>query len=189
MTSPAVRLTRPMAGTAAVGGRAALRWIALFKLAKAALLVGVAVAAFGLLGSALRDRALQQLTAWVGWLASATEFRGLRATMGGLLERALTALLRWLGDATPTRLEITGLVALAYAAVLGAEGVGLWLAKSWAELFSVAVTASLIPVEVWEVVRRTTVLRVGVLVLNVAVVVYLARRVARERAARAALAA
>lgn len=146
----------------------------------------VAAAAFGLLGEVLRDRAVAALTGWVERLAGATEFRGLRGALGAALERALAALLRWLGDATPTRLEVTGLVALAYAAVLGAEGVGLWLARPWAELFSVAVTASLIPLEVWEIFLRATPIRVGVLVLNVAVVVYLARRVRRERARRQA---
>lgn len=166
-------------------GRRALEWIAAFKLLKAALLVGVAAAAFGLLGDRVRADAVLRLTEWVAHLAAATEFRGLRGALGGVLERALMALLHWLGEATPTRLEITGLVALAYAAVLGTEGVGLWMAKSWAELFSVAVTASLIPFEVWEVARGVTVLRVGVLVLNVAVVVYLARHVTRERGERA----
>lgn len=166
------------------GDRTPLRWIAAFKLAKAGSLVGVAAAAFGLLGDALRDRAVQQLTVWVARLAAATELQGVRGALGATLERALAALLRWLGDATPTRLEVTGVVALLYAAVLTAEGVGLWLAKPWAEWFSVGVTASLIPFEVWEVARRVTLLRVAVLVLNVAVVVYLARRVVRERAAR-----
>lgn len=181
----------PVPGRAALGpvrppegNRAPLRWIAVFKLAKAASLAGVAAAAFGLLGDALRDRAVRQLTAWVTRLAAATELQGVRGALGGTLERVLAALLHWLGDATPTRLEVTGVVALLYAAVLTAEGVGLWLAKPWAEWFSVAVTASLIPFEVWEVARRVTLLRVAVLALNVAVVVYLARRVVRERATR-----
>lgn len=46
--------------------------------------------------------------------------------------------------------------------------------------------ASLIPFEVYEIVRRVTVLRIAVFVVNVVVVVYLARRVLRERRARAA---
>lgn len=164
--------------------RGPLRWIAAFKLAKAASLVGVAAAAFGLLGDALRDRAVRQLTAWVARLAAATELQGARRALGGTLERLLATLLHWLGDATPTQLEVTGVVALLYAAVLTAEGVGLWLAKPWAEWFSVAVTASLIPFEVWEVVRRASPLRVLVLVLNVAAVWYLVRRVMHERARR-----
>jgi len=165
--------------------RRTIRLIAVFKMAKAATLVGVAAAAFGLLGTGLRDRTTAWLVATLTHLAAATEFHGLRGALGGVVERTLDALLRWLGNATPTRLEVTGLVALGYAAVLGAEGWGLWRERSWAELFSVAVTASLIPFEVYEIVRRVTALRILVFLVNVAVVVYLARRVVRERRARA----
>lgn len=171
--------------TEAPRDRRVIRLIALFKLAKAVTLVAVAAAAFGLLGEAARDRAVAWLVSVLGRLAGATEFRGLRGALGGALERALAALLHWLGDATPTRLEITGAVALGYALVLGAEGWGLWREKTWAELFSVAVTASLVPFELYELARRVTALRVAILVLNVAAVVYLARRVVRERRARA----
>lgn len=166
--------------------RRTIRLIAVFKLAKAVTLVGVAAASFGLLGGSLRDRTTAWLVSTLAHLAVATEFRGLRGALGGAVERTLEVLLRWLGDATPTRLEVTGLIALGYAAVLGAEGWGLWRERSWAELFSVAVTASLIPFEIYEIVRRATALRVAVFLVNVAVVVYLARRVMRERQARAA---
>lgn len=166
--------------------RRAIRLIAAFKIAKAVTLLGVAAAAFGLLGSNLRDRTTMWLVATLAHLASATEFHGMRGALGNVVERTLDALLRWLGDATPTRLEVTGLVALGYALVLATEGVGLWKERAWAELFSVGVTASLIPLEVYEIVRRVTALRIAVFVVNVAVVVYLARRVLRERRARAA---
>lgn len=172
------------------GDRGPLRLIALFKFAKTVALVAVAAAAFGLLGQVARDRAVNWLTTVLLRLASATEFRGLRGALGGLAERAVGAAIQWLSGATPGRLEVTGVVALLYALIVGTEGVGLWLGKSWAEWFSVLVTASLIPLEVLEIVRQVTLLRVAVFVVNVAVVVYLARRVVRERRAhQAALAA
>jgi uncharacterized membrane protein (DUF2068 family) len=164
--------------------RRALRLIAAFKAAKATALLVVAAAAFGLLGASLRAGVTRWLLDAAAQLAAATEIRGLRGALGGRLERALEAVLRWLGDATPRRLEITGLIALLYAAVLGAEGVGLWLARPWAEWYSVGVTASLLPFELWELTRRATPLKAAVLALNVAAVAYLVWRIRRDAEAR-----
>jgi hypothetical protein len=65
------------------------------------------------------------------------------------------------------------LLALAYGVVEGIEAVGLWLEKRWAEYLTVVVTASLLPLEILELTRRITVLRVVGFVINVAVVIYL----------------
>ncbi len=53
------------------------------------------------------------------------------------------------------------------------EGVGLWLLKRWGEYFAVVATSLFIPLEVYELTEKVTVLRVGALVLNVGAVVYL----------------
>ena len=53
------------------------------------------------------------------------------------------------------------------------EGWGLWREKRWAEYLTVIVTASLIPLEIWEIVRHFTWLKVFALVVNVAIVWYL----------------
>ena len=68
------------------------------------------------------------------------------------------------------------LVVIAYAMVEGVEGIGLAMRRRWAEYLIVLATGFLIPYEVWEVVHKVTLFRVGGLVLNVAVVVYLAWR-------------
>jgi len=60
--------------------------------------------------------------------------------------------------------------------VLGMEGIGLYLRRSWARWFTIGATSSLIPLEVYEIVREPHLLRVVVLLLNAAVVVYLWRR-------------
>jgi uncharacterized membrane protein (DUF2068 family) len=164
--------------------RRALRLIAAFKAAKAAALLLVAAAAFGLLGVRARAGVTRGLLDAAAQLAAATELRGLRGALGVRLEHAVEAVLRWLGDATPRRLQVTGAIALLYAAVLTAEGVGLWLARPWAEWYSVGVTASLIPFEVWELTRRATPLKAAVLALNVAAVGYLVWRLRREAALR-----
>jgi uncharacterized membrane protein (DUF2068 family) len=67
-----------------------------------------------------------------------------------------------------------GLTAFAYAALLGTEGVGLHLRRPWARWFTVGATGSLLPIEVFEIVRDPTrPLRFVVFVLNVVVVIYL----------------
>lgn len=62
---------------------------------------------------------------------------------------------------------------LGYGAIQIAEGVGLWLLKRWGEYLAVVATSAFLPIEVYELVERVTVLRVGALVLNLAAVAYL----------------
>ena len=64
----------------------------------------------------------------------------------------------------------------AYALVEGTEGIGLAMRRRWAEYLIVVATGLLIPYEVWEVIHKVTIFRVGGLLLNVAIVVYLAYR-------------
>jgi uncharacterized membrane protein (DUF2068 family) len=68
------------------------------------------------------------------------------------------------------------LAVIFFAAVEAVEGLGLALHKRWAEYLTVLATGALIPVEVAEIVRRPTLLRVGALVLNLAIVGWLAYR-------------
>jgi uncharacterized membrane protein (DUF2068 family) len=56
------------------------------------------------------------------------------------------------------------------------ESVGLLLRRRWAEYLVVLATGFLIPVEVYELIRRLTWFRIGVLVFNVAIVLYLIRQ-------------
>jgi uncharacterized membrane protein (DUF2068 family) len=66
-----------------------------------------------------------------------------------------------------------------YAALLLIEGVGLWLRQRWAEYFTVIVTASLIPLELFEIIRRPTVTNLVLLAINIVIVVYLVASVLR----------
>ncbi len=65
------------------------------------------------------------------------------------------------------------LLVLTYGLVEGVEAVGLWLEKRWAEYLTVVVTASLLPLEVLELTRHATVLKILAFIINIAVVVYL----------------
>ncbi len=68
------------------------------------------------------------------------------------------------------------LLALAYGEVRLSDAslAALWMQKRWAEWLTTIITASLIPLEVWEVIFRPTVGKAVVLVANTAIVIYLA---------------
>ena len=66
--------------------------------------------------------------------------------------------------------------AIAYAALEATEGVGLAMRRRWAEYLTVIATGVLIPYEAYEVVHWPTLFKVGALLLNLAVVGYLAYR-------------
>jgi uncharacterized membrane protein (DUF2068 family) len=63
--------------------------------------------------------------------------------------------------------------AVVYAVVESIEAVGLWRERRWAEYLTVVATAGFLPFEIRELLDRVTVLRVGALVVNLAILVYL----------------
>jgi len=70
-------------------------------------------------------------------------------------------------------LHEVGIALLAYALLEGVEAVGLWFAKRWAEYLTFISTTVLLPLEIYEIVNRATVLKVIGFLINLAVVVYL----------------
>ncbi|MGA3161480.1 MAG: DUF2127 domain-containing protein [Terracidiphilus sp.] len=60
-----------------------------------------------------------------------------------------------------------------YAGLDLVEGIGLYLEKTWAEYLTLAITASFLPLEVYEVFNKLTLIRAGLLVINVLVFLYL----------------
>ncbi len=55
------------------------------------------------------------------------------------------------------------------------EGYGLYIRRRWAEWLTVVSTSLFIPFELYEVIREITLVKVGILVFNCAVVYYLAK--------------
>jgi uncharacterized membrane protein (DUF2068 family) len=78
----------------------------------------------------------------------------------------------WLGG-SGSPVQLAGLAMLAYGTVQIVEGVGLWGGWRWAEYLAVVATSVFIPLEVYEIVHKPSPLKIGALVLNVTVVVYL----------------
>jgi uncharacterized membrane protein (DUF2068 family) len=160
MTIPAEKALKPRFGV--------LRTIALYKLVKVMLLLGVA---YGELR--LRDASLAaKLLSWA------------QARPYGLEHRIVGQLLEWFGSLSVSRIHALRIVTLAYAAVFAIEGIGLWLEKRWAEWLTTIITASLIPLEAWEIILRPTIGKILILLANVAVVAYLVWHVRKTQALR-----
>jgi uncharacterized membrane protein (DUF2068 family) len=70
-------------------------------------------------------------------------------------------------------LNLVAVGLLAYGLLEGVEGVGLWLAKRWAEYLTVVATAAFLPYEVYELLKSVTVTKAGAFAINVLAVVYL----------------
>jgi uncharacterized membrane protein (DUF2068 family) len=74
-----------------------------------------------------------------------------------------------------------GFLAFSYAGLSLAEGIGLFLEKAWGEYLTLAITASFLPWEVFEVFHRVTWIRVGLLVVNTLVFLYLLKTVMNRK--------
>jgi uncharacterized membrane protein (DUF2068 family) len=81
---------------------------------------------------------------------------------------------------SPHKIRDLGLVSFVYAALFLTEGIGLWLLKRWAEWFTVIITSSLVPFEIYEIHRHPTAIKIIVLAINIAIVAYLLYRIAKE---------
>jgi uncharacterized membrane protein (DUF2068 family) len=80
----------------------------------------------------------------------------------------------------PHTVLLAGLISLGYAAMLLVEGIGLWLEFTWAAYLTVVSTGLLIPFELYEVYEQASMLRVGVLLLNLVIVFYLVSQLKRH---------
>ena len=90
-------------------------------------------------------------------------------------------LLEKLSNVDERRLRQLSVGTFFYSALFLCEGTGLALAKRWAEYLTIITTASLMPLEMYEIYVHLTWPRVVVLVVNVIVVVYLVRELRRTK--------
>jgi len=98
--------------------------------------------------------------------------------------RLVALLLEQVDVLTPHRLQWIGAAAFLDAGLDFVEGIGLLLRKVWAEYFTLIITASFLPIELYEIIRHVTLLRVGILLINFVVVLYLASILKRRLAER-----
>jgi uncharacterized membrane protein (DUF2068 family) len=87
-----------------------------------------------------------------------------------------------------TKLRLAGAAIGAYAVLEGAEAVGLWYQKRWAEYLTFIATTALLPLEVYELTNRVSPFKVIALIVNIAIVIYLllAKRLFGNRGGAAA---
>jgi uncharacterized membrane protein (DUF2068 family) len=154
-----------------VRGLDGLRVIGLIKLGKAALLLATTYGLYRLRKPDLVD----QLYDWLYSLADTFERR--------LLEHGLD----WVDSLGADRIHNIVIATSVYTAILLAEGIGLYMRKTWAEWFTVVASASLIPFEIWHLffgVRHNPLAVLAATVLNVVIVIYLVWVLRRARRAR-----
>jgi uncharacterized membrane protein (DUF2068 family) len=157
-----VKLFSPSAKTARGAGM--LIAIGLFKLVKAASLVAVGIGAIKL----LHHDVAATVTSWIEFLRIDPDNR--------MIHEALAQIM----TISPAELKTASVVTFLYAALLLTEGVGLLLRKRWGEYLTIVATSGLIPLELYEISRRVTTTRVGVLVINIIIVAYLIWEVRRS---------
>ncbi|HWG20703.1 MAG TPA: DUF2127 domain-containing protein [Terracidiphilus sp.] len=154
---------------------AGLVLIAAYKLLGALLFIAVGVGALRLLHKDIDDVAWHTL---VEVLHRNPESR----VINFLLEKA-----ELLNDPLLARI---GFGAFCYAAIGIAEAIGLYLEKTWGEILTILITASFLPIEVHELARRITWVRMSLLALNLVVLIYLlvvlVEKAATRRRTRAA---
>jgi len=141
-----------------------VRWIGVFRLIKAILLLGIGLGALKFLH---KDLGLQ-IQEWFSYWQVDPDNRYLRSLVSKV-----------------SRVDDRNLVLMSvgtffYAGLFLVEGIGLLLLKRWAEIFTVIVTASFIPLEIYHLTRQFSVMKIMVILVNTAIVVYLLWRLRHE---------
>ena len=147
------------------------RWlvlIAFYKVAQGLLFIGIGVGALHLLHEDVEDVFYD--------LADRLRFNPEARLIHFLLEKASL-----LNDPLLRRI---GAAAFCYAGLSFAEGIGLYMEKTWGEVLTLLITASFLPWELIEILHRTTLVRVGLLTINIGVFLYLITLIVQERRQR-----
>jgi uncharacterized membrane protein (DUF2068 family) len=144
-----------------------LKVIAIFKIAKGALLLAVGVS-------------LLFLNSRTGWLDAIADWADDELLL--VHSRPVVYMLSKLQDAMAGgQLRVTALVSLFYAGVLFTEGTGVYFQQRWAEMLMIFATGALIPLEVWHLWHRPSWTAAIVLAVNCFIVWFLYRVLRRDR--------
>jgi uncharacterized membrane protein (DUF2068 family) len=142
-----------------------LQLIAAFKLLKAAALFALGIGALKL----LHKDVAALIGHWIGVFQVDPH------------NRFIHKLLEKLPAVDDRRLKQLSAGTFIYSAVFFTEGLGLAFRKRWAEYFTIITTASLLPIEVYELSKRPSIGKGFALLINLAVVAYLVRELRRTR--------
>ena len=72
-----------------------------------------------------------------------------------------------------TKLWVVAATAAAYAILRLVEGYGLWRARAWAEWVALVSGSLYLPFEIYELLRKPTMMHASILVINLAIVLYM----------------
>lgn len=148
----------------------ALRLIAAYKFCKVVLMLAIGLGTLRLLNP--------EVAAWAERWAAALALRHDRRLLGQLIS-AVSGL-------SPGRLHALAIGAFSVALLFVVEGVGLWMGKRWAAYLTVIATTLFVPFEIVQLARLVTAARAAALLINLAVVAFLAYRLRRFEAPRPA---
>jgi uncharacterized membrane protein (DUF2068 family) len=172
-TAVAADDSSPVAGESEHRARGLLA-IGVFKLSKALFFLSVGAGALHLVHKNLGDEFLR--------IATLLRLDPEGRVFGALQDRADLI--------SGHQLRQISLATFGYAALSTVEGIGLMLEKTWAEYLTLTLTIGALPPDLYEVIRNPNSIRIGLLVINVAVLAYLLwflrwhRAQKRERANR-----
>ncbi len=81
----------------------------------------------------------------------------------------------------PKQLKGLGIGTFFYALLHLVEGTGLILVKPWAEYLTVVATSVFLPLEIYEILQKPTILRFGIFFINVAILIYIVVKIRQQR--------
>jgi len=140
--------------------------IGIVKVFKAALLIALGIGAFRLLHGGIGEEVERwsrrlNVDAWNPWFQTFPEK---------------------VKSVSPHKMGLLCAGAFVYSGLFLTECAGLLLRKRWGEIFTIVITSSFLPIEIYELAaKELSVFKLLVLLANVAVVIYLVWRVRRER--------
>jgi uncharacterized membrane protein (DUF2068 family) len=83
------------------------------------------------------------------------------------------AFLDWADSLTEAKVWAVAAVALAYSVLRFLEAYGLWYARAWAEWIALISGTLYLPFEIYKLIRHASLFHIGVLLVNLAVVLYM----------------
>jgi uncharacterized membrane protein (DUF2068 family) len=139
-----------------IGHERGLLLVGIFKLSKAIFFTAVGAGALDLMNKNISDVLRHVIDALR--IDPERRFVGILMDHVGLIQ--------------PQTLRRAGILSFLYAAVCVVEGTGLMLEKRWAEYFTVIITATGLPWESYELMEKFSPYKVGLLVINLGVLLY-----------------
>jgi uncharacterized membrane protein (DUF2068 family) len=95
--------------------------------------------------------------------------------------RLIHKVIEKIGGIEHEKLELVVIGAVCYAILHIVEGTGLLLVQRWAEYLTVIATGSLLPLELYELAQKVSAMRLTILGVNLAILIYLIVKLRQQR--------